>query len=253
MMFSAVAKGHTKPPCFLAGLSAEEKKKKEAEVFDQAISELCSVHWKGAEFDTFEIHGIPIPSEDSSPSDHDVVQKFLKAPVSKIPSEYASLYEELKFMLAHIQRHRNELVYVKCLSENCDYCTTHPPKATGVFAFLQERNMTLFSPMPSHKYPGHYCTFLEMCCKPAPKLTILDAGMPSAANGVGRYPHCPAFVFLSKTEQKRHLRLLHPKQGKARKDLRVSRKSFFCNFKMDSGNVCGKGFSTISSTCTEKQ
>ena len=123
--------------------------------------------------------------------------------------------------------------------------TTHPPKATGVFAFLQERNMTLFSPMPSHKYPGHYCTFLEMCCKPASELTTLDAGMPSAANGVGRCPHCPAFVFLSKTEQKRHLRLLHPKQGKARKDLRVSRKSFFCNFKMDSGNVCGKGFSTI--------
>ena len=87
VMFYAVAKGHTKPRCFLTGLSAEEKKKKEAEVFDQAISELCSVHWKGAKFDTFEIHGIPIPSEDSSPSDHDVVQKFLKAPVSKIPSE----------------------------------------------------------------------------------------------------------------------------------------------------------------------
>ena len=110
MMFSAVAKGDTKPPCSLAGLCAEEKK--EAEVFDRAISELCSVHWKGAEFDTFEIHGIPIPSENSSPSDHDVVQKFLKAAVSKIPSEYASLYEELKFMVAHIQRHRNELVKV---------------------------------------------------------------------------------------------------------------------------------------------
>ena len=104
-------------------------------------------------------------------------------------------------MVAHIQRHRNELVYLKCLSENCDYCTTYPPKATGVFAFLQERNMTLFSPMPSHKYPGHYCTFLEMCRKPASELTTLDAGMPSAANGVGRCSHCPAFVFLSKTEK----------------------------------------------------
>ena len=156
VMFSAVAKGDTKPLCSLTGLSAEEKKKKEAEVFDQVISELCSVHWKGAEFDTFEIHGIPIPSKDSSCTDHDDIQKFSKAPVSKILSEYASMYEELKFMLSHI--HRNELVYVKCLSENCAYCTTHPPKATGVFTFLQECNMTLFSPMPSHKYPGHYCT-----------------------------------------------------------------------------------------------
>ena len=99
VMFSAVAKGDAKPPCHLTGLSAEEKKK-EAEVFDQAISELCSVHWKGAEFNTFEICGIPIPSKDCSPSDHDVVQKFLKAPVSKI-SEYASLYDELKFMVTH--------------------------------------------------------------------------------------------------------------------------------------------------------
>ena len=86
VMFSAVAKGDTTPPCSLTRLSAEEQKKKEAVVFiNQAISEFCSVLWKGAEFDTFEIHGIPIQSEDSSPSDHDVVQKFLKAPVSKIP------------------------------------------------------------------------------------------------------------------------------------------------------------------------
>ena len=66
------------------------------------------------------------------------VQKFLKEPGSKIPSEYASLYEELTFMLAHIQRHRNELVYLKFLSENCDYYT------------------------------------LEMCCKPASKLSESD-------------------------------------------------------------------------------
>ena len=45
--------------------------------------------------------------------------------------------------------------------------------------------------------------------------------------------------------KKRHLRLLHPKQGKARKDPGASRKSLFCNFKLDSGNVCGKGFNTI--------
>lgn len=121
-------------------------------------------------------------------------------------------------MSAHIQRHWNELVYVTCLSEDCDYCTTHPPKATGVFAFLPECNMTLFSPMPSHKHPGHYCTCFLMCHKPPCELTTLDAGMPSAANGVGRCPHLPGFVFLSKTEKNCHLRLLHPKQGKAGKD-----------------------------------
>ena len=31
-------------------------------IFDRAMLELCSVHWKDAEFNTFEVHGIPIPS-----------------------------------------------------------------------------------------------------------------------------------------------------------------------------------------------
>ena len=53
-------------------------------------------------------------------------------------------------MFAHIQRHRNELVYVKCLSENCDYSTIHRPKATGVFAFLQECNMNVIFSTTHH-------------------------------------------------------------------------------------------------------
>lgn len=64
-------------------------------------------------------------------------------------------------MLTYIQRHHNELAFLKCLKELRTCCMAHPPKATKVYAFLQERNMTLLSPMPSSEHTGHYCTFLE--------------------------------------------------------------------------------------------
>ena len=105
--FSAIA-GDSKPPSSLAWIQQKKKKQKETEVF--AISEVCTVHWKDAEFDIFKIHSIPIPFNYSSPSEHDFVDKFIKTPLNRI-GEYASQYEETKFMLAHIQIHHNELFF----------------------------------------------------------------------------------------------------------------------------------------------
>ena len=122
------------------------------------------MHWKDAEFDTFKVHAIPVLCNDPHPNSHDIMNEFFKVPLSRM-DEYVSLYEEMKFMLKHIQRHRNELIFLKCLEDTCTYCTTNPPKATKVYKFLKERNIIFFSPMPSSKHPGHYCTFLEMCQK----------------------------------------------------------------------------------------
>ena len=159
VMFSAIAEGDTKPPCSISGITPEERVKKEAEVFDRAITELCHVHWKDAVFDTFKVLAAPVECNDPNPTCHDVVNKFFKAPLSRM-SEYSQQFEEMKFMLKHIQRHRNEVMFLKCLEDTCAYCTTNPPRATKVYKFLQERNMTLFSPMPSSEHLGHYCTFL---------------------------------------------------------------------------------------------
>ena len=106
VIFSAKAEGDTKPPSSLSRITAEEKTKKEAEVFDRAISELCQVHWKDAEFDTFKVHAIPVLCNDPQPNSHDIMNEFLKAPLSRM-DEYVSLYEKMKFMLKRIQRHRN--------------------------------------------------------------------------------------------------------------------------------------------------
>ena len=191
---SAIAEGDNKPPCQLTSLSSEEQKKKEVEVFNRVITELCTTHWKDATFDSFPVIAIPVSSEDHSSSDHDRIHEFLKAPLGRL-KQYPDLLEEMKFMLAHIQRHRNEIVYMKCQNPTCEHCTNNPPTATEFFS--QEK---LFSPMPSQLHEGHYCTFLEMCSKLPNELGILDCGMPSAANSdLKSCPDCPAYVFLSKT------------------------------------------------------
>ena len=73
------------------------------------------------------------------------------------------LLEELRFMLKHIDRKKNEVVLKKCVDPVCGHCSGTPVVARKIFSFLNER--TLFNPMESDIHPGHYCIFLEMCEK----------------------------------------------------------------------------------------
>ena len=47
--FSVIAEGDDKPPCKIAGITSEEVCRKENEVFDRAMSDLCTL-WDGAVF-----------------------------------------------------------------------------------------------------------------------------------------------------------------------------------------------------------
>ena len=57
--------------------------------------------------------------------------------------------------------------------------------------------------MPSKDHKGHFCTFLEMCNKKPEELPDPDRHLPSYCT------YCPKFVFLSKTEKKRHFQVYH--------------------------------------------
>ena len=43
-------------PCQIAGISTQEQRQKESEVFDRDIDDLCSVHWADVTFDGYPIH-----------------------------------------------------------------------------------------------------------------------------------------------------------------------------------------------------
>lgn len=84
VQFSSKATGDTKPPCQLSGITAEEQELKEAEVFDSAIHDLCSVHWADITYDGYSCHPHHIKCiNESAPmyNDHSDVCSFLQCPL----------------------------------------------------------------------------------------------------------------------------------------------------------------------------
>ena len=245
--FSSKAGDDEKPPCQLSGLTADEKRLKEAEVFDAAIADLCSTHWKDATFDNFECSPVPVSCIDDLPlhtySDHEDVHSFL---VSSLRDIRAGKFKmEMEAMHTHVKRYRNEVIFLKCPEPGCPHCSEHPVRAKKLFKFLRERDMKMFSPVASTRFEGHYCTFMEMCDKNPEELPIGDTGMPSAANSsLGKCPCCPYFTFLSKTEKERHMKVFHPAiKLKPVKTLKVGG-SFTCNYKVAGTTTCGLCFTT---------
>ena len=101
---------------------------------------------------------------------------------------------EMRAMLKHIMRCRNEVIIIKCQDADCPHCSHHPIVAKKLFQFLRERDMKMFAPQPSTDNEGHYCTFLKMCSKHKDELSIVDNGMPSAADSdLGNCP-CPGLI-----------------------------------------------------------
>ena len=90
--------------------------------------------------------------------------------------------------------------------------------------------MKLFYPMPSKEHKDHYYTFLDMCTKKPEELPNADTHLPSYDKNLGNCPHCPDFVFLSKTAKKRHLQVFHPKKRSVvwKKSSQSAEKRFKC-------------------------
>ena len=246
---SAVATGDNKAPYYLSGISEEQRKAKEAVVFDEAVVEITDVHWNRTVFDEFPVIPVPVKCSDQFPSDHEQVSKFLKAPLREIRdgSTYANLIQEFRFLLAHVNRHYNEIMFLKCQESGCTHCTQNPVRAKEVFSFLTGRKMKLFYPLPSSEHVGHFSTYLEMCSKKPEQLPEADSHLPSYKDndGLGRCPHCPNFVFLSKTEKKRHFQVYHPKKRICIPKHSLSKKKFKCNHKLSANRVCGQMFNSI--------
>ena len=212
---SPVAEGDEKAPYYISGLSGKTRKAKEASVIDTAISEIADVHWNHTSFDGFPVIPVPVSCANNlSTSDHkrpQAASQFLKAPLKQLRdgTSYQTMLEEYKSMLAHIHRHHNEVIFLKC--NECAHCIQHPVQATQAFGFLRERGMKFFYPLPSGQNVGHYCTFLEMCNKKQDQLPIADTYLPSFEKELGHCPHCPNYVFLPKTEKKTSLSSVPPK------------------------------------------
>ena len=66
------------------------------------------------------------------------------------------LMEELTFMLKHVDRKSNELIYMKCVNPRCNHCSQNLIIATDAWEDLKEIEFKWHNPAVSTKFPGHY-------------------------------------------------------------------------------------------------
>ena len=141
VQLSAIATSDDKAPYYNSGITDEQRKAKESQVFDDAIEEIADVHWNNAVFDGFPITPVPVKCSDHFASDHDIISKFLKAPLKVIRdgSTHTVLLEQFRFLFGHVKMHHNEIVFLKCQESTCTHCTSNSVRAKEVFSFLIDR------------------------------------------------------------------------------------------------------------------
>ena len=134
-------------------------------------------------------------------------------------------------MIDHMDRRKNELVFMKCEQSNCSHCQHSPFQAQDTFQFLKKWNMALFTPQTSTSHPGHYKTFIEMCTS-ADIVQKHDAQMPSLIRSpLKMCPHCICYTFLSKSDETRHMKFFHHQNRRSTKQrARKREKKFSCNY-----------------------
>ena len=129
-----------------------------------------------------------------------------------VPLTHTVLLNQFKFLLEHVDRLHNEIIFLKCEESTPQSLHKESCESKEVFSFLKERKMKLFYSMPSKDHKGHFCTFCEMRNKKPQELPDSDTHIPSHNSDLGRCTYCPKFVFLSKTEKIRHFPVYHLKR-----------------------------------------
>lgn len=70
--------------------------------------------------------------------------------------------KELHFMIKHIERKSNEVIFKKCSNPRCGHCNSRPIISQKSWQYLQERDFKWPNPVSSLENPGHYKTFMEI-------------------------------------------------------------------------------------------
>lgn len=168
-------------------------------------------------------------------NDYDEVKKFLNCPIRDI-HKYAEIRKEFTKMHQHLDRHLNEIMFVKCEDLSC--CKQWQSKDILQYFGGVQSNIKFPSPTLSKERKGHYNTFLQECLNESKRYG--HDGQPSAAKeNLGACPSgCKSYHFKSKTGKARHISVFHRRQSVA---VETQQSAIKCNV-----NGCGKVFSSLS-------
>ena len=211
VVLPSVLEGESEPPCKQTGLTPDERRGKEALVFDKAMDLVTSTYWAGACFNDSEVVTNYRPCLRSETPFHDYkdVHALISGSLRNLRS--SSLCGELRSMFRHIDRKSNEVIFRKCALASCDHCGKNPPVQSKAWNFMKNRDFKWHNPVPSPDHPNHYMTFLEASNTETESIKTGDVGLPYSLV-IGSCPYCPSFAFFSPTEKERHLKVFHHNQ-----------------------------------------
>ena len=134
-----------------------------------------STFWEEAKFDGFliQIKKIICGNNNLKWNDFENVKQFIKAPVHDL-SKYKELMVECNKMFRHLDRHLNEIVFVKCKDKTC--CKEWLSK--DLYNHLNQFKFRLPAPTKNKYHDGHHETFLQRCLNKEGKYG--DEGQPTA-------------------------------------------------------------------------
>ena len=206
--------GEDKAPVEQSHLSAEERRQKEAAVFNNAMRDVLR-YWVGEKFDGHPITGDFRPClgrEDRAYTDYPEVHKVAADGSRTTFQAHQDVKEELEFAVRHTERRLREITVKKCTNTDCNWCTSHPVRATNAIDFVRQHG-NMPSPILSDSTPGSFRTYLEV--KDLPNTGPVDDLMPGFQarldKGLGRCGICPCYVFESARDKQRHMSILHRK------------------------------------------
>ena len=128
---------------------------------------------------------------------------------------YLDLQNECKSMFHHLDRHSNEVVFIRCKDRS--RCTEwQSSELRDHIAILDFR---LLAPVFETFLDGHFDTFLQQLEEKGNGQKCGDEGQPTAVpNRLEKCSMCYSYKFKSKTEQKRYLRMFHCRAKSAYKE-----------------------------------
>ena len=197
VVFSPKMEGDGKPPHQQSTLRQDHLKEKTFSVFNKALSNLHS-HWKHVEFDGNPVKTEQIKSGEDNLKWDDLenLQKFFKVSVRDL-YKYSSLNKEFKDMFCHVDRHSNELVFIRCKNYYCcaDWWFDKHRGHLSMFQFKVP------APVLETFYEGHFDTFLQRIERKADEKVYGNENQPTVVtSGLGKCSMCPNYRFSSKRQ-----------------------------------------------------
>ena len=178
------------------------------DVLDNA-TDLCARFWDGKFYsgfpisvETFKSHNPLIAHIKNA---HSFLKDFSNASQKKLreSDEYDQMRNVYTSFVRHGNRKAYQLEFIRCEDEKCSHCSALPKRENPFLNILRDFGSTCPSPELDNLYKGHFKTFLDMFrTRTSKKKTV---------NNHSKFGSCKrgcSYVFFSKEDEKRHMRLM---------------------------------------------